>query len=395
MFRRARLSGRDVKKIYVIAGEASGDILGASFLQSLEVQYGGIEVRGIGGDNMLASGMMRESLFPMESLSLMGIVEVAPKIPELFGLIARTVKDVESFDPDILLSIDAPDFSFRVQKRVRENGAIRPHQVHYVAPTVWAWRPGRAKKIAAFLDQILCFLPFEPPYFEKVGLRADFVGHPLVDQVHNVRSLDRNQCRENLGVAEDAPVFGVLPGSRSGEIARMMPIYRDVIEQMSKKSDKLSVVIPTFEKYRDVIDEYLGGLDVDVKYVIGQDAKWEAFRAMDFALATSGTVGLELAALQVPHVIGYKMNRLTAFILRRLIRVKYGHLANIMKDQEIVPEFIQEDCDADQISQSLGAFLNDDFRQVSCDNLGWVFDEIGGSLDGSPADHAVKCVIDY
>ena len=384
----------DNPKIFILAGEKSGDVLGGAFLRSLKALYPDAEVRGIGGEEMLASGMLGESLFPMDELSLMGIAEIVPQLPNLIKRIDETVKAVEAFKPDVLLTIDAPDFSFRVQKKIKKRQKVSTHQVHYVAPTVWAWREKRADKISKILDQVLCLFPFEPPYFEKVGLQADFVGHSMLE---NVALFDKKLgvgFRQNIGVSDDTKLLGVFLGSRTQEVKTMLSVYKEVLSDLVGYKDNLTLIIPTFPKFIDLIEESFSDLPFSMHFLTDSEKKWCAFSAMDAAMATSGTVGLELAVSGVPHLISYQMKPMTAMVARRLIKVKYAHLANIMRGEMIVPEFIQEDCRADLIRPEIESLLFDEERSGALKmSLSGISDDLRGDASEPPSMQAVRAVM--
>lgn len=333
------------RHICVIAGEPSGDFLGGKLIAALKAMEPGARFSGVGGHHMAAAGL--ESLFSYQQLAVMGIAEVVPKLPTLIARIRQTINHIKETKPDIVVTIDSPDFSFRVARAVRkmENP---PKLIHYVAPTVWAWRPGRAAKIAQFLDGLICLFDFEPPYFEKVGLRAEFVGHPLVEG--DALKADGTLFREEYGIINE-PIVGVLFGSRRGELKNTAPILRDAAFSLcAKLGGGAHIVAPTlphlYGEVMELLRDYPGAIHITTE----PEQKWNAFKSMDMALAVSGTVGLELAALQVPHVIAYKTNPVTAAIVRRLIKVKYAHLANIMAGHEIVPEFLQENAKPELIA---------------------------------------------
>lgn len=330
------------KKIYIIAGEASGDFLGAQLMRSLRKSETDIEFLGIGGPLMITQGLT--SLFAMNELSIMGVAEVAPKIPQLVKRINETVRDIEAQKPDIIITIDAPDFGFRVQKKIKKRGLINVKQVHYVAPTVWAWRPKRAKKIAKFLDGIICLFPFEPPYFEKEGLKAIAAGHPMMET--NIGEAQPLQLGD-----KNTKKLGVFFGSRHGEIKRMAPVLIDAVSIIVKEQPNIELIIPTLAHLKDNIEERLKDTNVPYHLSTEQDDKWSLFKTCDAAIAVSGTVGLELAVANVAHLIAYKTNFLTYHLLKFVLTTKYAHLANIILQKEIVPEFIQNNSTAANIAQ--------------------------------------------
>jgi lipid-A-disaccharide synthase len=339
-------------KIFVIAGEASGDLLGADLVQGLKASDPSIEIYGIGGQQLLNAGLP-ESVFPMEELSVMGVAEIIPKIPQMLLRINQTVAAIESIKPDMVVSIDSPDFSFRVQKKVRAKG-LKVKQYHYVAPTVWAWREGRAAKISKFLDGILCLFPFEPAYFERVGLKAFYVGHPVIERY--ARSIPREEARRAFEYGEKDDVLGLLLGSRRGEVTKHADIFLPAIKKVLTPQTK--VLVPTLPHVRPLVEQaifsHFGDTD-QFKIVSNPSIQTTYFKAMDRALAVSGTVGLELAVAGVPHIVAYKANALTAKIIKMMVKVKYAHLANIILDKAVVPECIQETCNSDMLSSCLNS----------------------------------------
>jgi lipid-A-disaccharide synthase len=336
-------------KVFIIAGEASGDRLGAALIAALKKRDVSLDIRGVGGPLMQQAGL-GESLFPMDDLSLMGVVEVVPKIPHLLRRINQAVMAIKVFDPDVVVTIDSPDFSFRVQKKLKEAG-VRARRIHMVAPTVWAWRPGRARKIARFLDGLICLFPFEPPYFEREALKAVAVGHPVMSS----GILDANgkefRFRHMMGI--DQKILGLFPGSRAGEIERHAPILFDAARRLKNRHPDLALVVPTLENRKARIEELLREYHLNALVTTDAAEKWSAFKACDAAIAVSGTVGLELAVADVPHIIAYRMNALTWQIVRHVVKTKFAHLANIILGREIVPEFLQDDMTPENIFLAL------------------------------------------
>lgn len=329
------------RHICVIAGEPSGDFLGGKLMEGIRVADPEARFSGVGGYHMRMAGM--ESLFSYEQLAVMGITEVLPKLPQLMARIRQTIDHIKTAKPDVVVTIDSPDFSFRVAKAVRREMQNPPKIVHYVAPTVWAWREGRAQKISQFLDGLICLFDFEPPYFEKYGLRTVAAGHPMVEG--EAMKASGVRFRDEYGILQGDTIIGALFGSRRGEVKRTGPAIRDALFKLADKMDRLPhIVAPTLPHIEADVRELLKDYARHLHVFTEAEHKYDAFRAFNIAIAVSGTVGLELAALEVPHVIGYKMNPLTAMLVRRMVKVKYAHLANIMADKEIVPEFIQQNC---------------------------------------------------
>lgn len=376
--------GKKNLKLFIIAGEASGDIIGGGFLKEFLKRYPDTKISGIGGDVMLNSGLCN-SLFDMKELSIMGIAEILPKIPKLITRINQTVKAIEEFEPDIILTIDAPDFSFRVQNKVKNRSKIKSFQVHYVAPTVWAWRSGRAKKISHFLDMMLCLFPFEPEFFIKEGMKAECVGHPMIDS----GILDAKPYNNIEG-----KVVGFLLGSRKGEIARMAGVYKDIIGRLYEYDRNMTILMPTLPHLKELIAEIFKDMPNKIKIVANNDKKWSYFKRCDAAVATSGTVGLELAMCGVPHIIGYKMNSISFNILKRFVKVKYAHLVNIMFDREVVPEFIQDKCNTNNMYDAVIRLIEDkEAVKKQKKDFALIIDKIKGANGSSPSCNAVDAIL--
>ena len=301
------MSQNKPRHIYLIAGEASGDFLGAQLMKALKEYEPDIKFSGIGGPLMQRQGL--KSLFDMQELSVMGVMEVLPKIGKLLARIKQTAIDIVAINPDMVVTIDAPDFSFRVQKRVRSLTSKPPKLVHYVAPTVWAWRPKRALKVAGFLDALICLFDFEPAYFEEVGLKSIAVGHPMMES--------GIQEAEPILIGEENKLnLGVFLGSRRGEIKRVAPTIVKAVKKIQAQYPDIELIIPTLPHLEESVKELIIPLDIPCCISTDQNDKWGLFKACDVAIAVSGTVGLELAAANVPHVIAYKANPVTAFFIR-------------------------------------------------------------------------------
>lgn len=338
--------------IYIIAGEPSGDALGAPLMAEISRQtQGAARFVGIGGEQMTAQGL--DSLVPLSELSVMGLAEVVPRIPRILSLIRRTAADIRARQPDVVVTIDAPDFCLRVAKKLR--GAGIPI-VHFVAPTVWAWKPGRAKKIARLADHLLVLYPFEPPYFEREGLSCTFVGHPVVESGAN--SGNGPGFRQAHGIAPEAPVICVLPGSRGTEVVRHMPIFGQAIERLAGHIPGLRVILPTLESVGDMVSAGARGWPLQPIIVDGSE-KYGAFAAAHVAIAASGSVALELAAARLPTVTAYKTNPITAWLTRRMVRIRFANLVNLMNDREVVPEFVFEACTPGNLASAAERLLTD------------------------------------
>lgn len=344
-------------KIFVIAGEASGDQIAARFIADLkeknpEQDY---QIVGIGGDELSKVGL-KQSLFPMETLSVMGIFEVLPKILELLGKIDITAKAINDFEPDLVLSVDAPDFCFRVIKRYQKKFYPKAHEKaprfeHIVAPTVWAWRPKRAEKVAKLLDHLYCLFPFEPPYFEKEGLSASYLEHPFLPLYEQQYLTQKSkQWRKDNGYSEEDKLFGIFPGSRKGEVKRMLPVFIDAMKKLQQTHPEIKFTCLTLPKLKGELDDIFKRSNLDVKLIDDIDQKPNMMGALNYAIATSGTIGFELSLAKVPHIVAYKMNWLSRMMAKLLVKTPYMHLTNIHLNREVVPEFFQENCTSKKLS---------------------------------------------
>lgn len=348
----------DTPMIYLMAGEASGDVLGAGLMRSLRALSGGhVRFAGFGGDLMEAEGL--ESLFPISEMAVMGIVEILPKAPLLLRRVSQTAEDAWNRQPAAVVSIDSKAFTMRVQKRLHRRREAAdgqgPRLIHWVPPTVWAWRPGRAAVIARHLDHLMTLFPFEPPYFEAHGLATTFVGHPAAGQPAGNGAAFRGRFRLPKG----APVLGVMPGSRPGEVKRLLPVFRDVVARLAGRYQPLQVVIPTVPLVAATVREATRNWRAPVTVVEDPRYKYDAFAACTVALAASGTVTLELTLAGVPTVVAYRVNALSAAIARRLLDPDAIVLTNKLLGRRVIPQFIQEECTADRLTVAVERLFDD------------------------------------
>lgn len=374
--------------IYLIAGEPSGDLLGARLMAALKAATGGqIRFTGIGGELMAAEGL--QSLFPIGELAIMGLVEVLPHIRNIRRRLGQTVAAVEAARPDALVTIDAPGFTLRVSRRLKGRGIPL---IHYVAPSVWAWKPWRARQVAQYLDHLIALLPFEPSYFEKHGLATTFAGHPAVEAA-TLSPQEGTAFRRTQEIPQEAPLLCVLPGSRRAEVARMAPVFGQTLALMSGRRPELHAVVPTVSAVEDMVRQAVRSWPVPTRVIVDADAKYRAFAASDLALATSGTVAVELAVAGLPAVIAYRVNPLSAFIARRLIKVEYVSLPNLVLDRELQPELLQERCQPQNLAETLERLLDDPAaRQRQLDGCASVARQLG--LGGpAPSRRAAEAVL--
>ncbi|MEO0744785.1 MAG: lipid-A-disaccharide synthase [Pseudomonadota bacterium] len=348
--------------VFLVAGEPSGDALGAALMAGLKTLVPDVRFDGIGGPLMQAEGLV--SRFDMSELSVMGIAEVLPKYFHLKRRIAETAQAVVDKRPDVLITIDAPDFSFRVARRVKELNNVRT--VHYVAPTVWAWRPGRAKKIAQFIDHVLALFPFEPPYMEDEGMACDFVGHPAAT-VPRASEAECAAFRATHGLEAADPLMLVLPGSRKGEVARMGPVFGAALAQVQAGRPQMHMVLPAAPSVAAAVAEEVAGWPVTPLLLDPrgkpldqmQQDKRVAFAAADVALATSGTVSLELAAAGTPMVSAFDLHWLSRAIISRMVTTDTGSLINHVTDTRVVPEVVGHDLTVENTVAAMEGLLAD------------------------------------
>jgi len=342
------------RRIFLIATEESGDRLGAGLMKVLRQRLGdAVQFDGVGGRAMAREGLT--SLFPIEELSIVGLSAVVLQLPKLLRLIRQTMYAVIASAPDILVIIDSPDFTHRVARKVRARNPSIPI-VDYVSPTVWAWRPGRARAMVSYVDHVLALLPFEPAAYERLhGPPCSYVGHPLTEQVGLLRPNADELARRNAG----PPVLLVLPGSRRSEVRRHMAVFGQTLARLQDEGVAFEAVLPTMAHLEAAVREGVKTWTVAPRIVIGEQDKRAAFRIARAALAKSGTVTLELAISGVPTVAAYRVGSIEASILRRLISVHTVILANLVLGENVVPEFLQADCTADNLARALRPLLGE------------------------------------
>ncbi len=370
-------------RIYFVVGEESGDALGEKLISAFEKQSQDITPMGLAGARMQAKGV--ESLFDISELSVMGISAVAKKLPSLIKRIGETARDVIEKKPDVLLLIDSPEFSYRVAKRVRKQ-LPQVKIIKYVAPTVWAWRPGRAKKIKPYIDHIMAILPFEPELLKSLGgPDATYVGHPLAAEMPTIATKSKKKCAE-------IPNLLILPGSRRGELKLMLPVIRETLEILKDRDNEFEVTLPAVSKLEGEIREQVKNWEVQPSIVVGEEAKKEAFKQADLALATSGTVILELAFYKVPMISIYKLDRIMIQV-RHIITAWTTALPNLIADYPVVPERLNENAHPEHLARMLERLMLDgEERAVQLKG----FDKIAKQLknEKSGAEVAAKKIIE-
>jgi lipid-A-disaccharide synthase len=335
-------------KVIIVAGEASGDILGASIVRRLREQEPGIRCLGVTGPRMQAAGC--ESIASIDALSVMGLVEILRELPRLFRFRRQLIESISAEAPDVVVTIDAPDFNLGLGKRLR---ALGMPVVHVVSPTVWAWREGRKKTVARSCDRLLCLYPFEPACYEGEAVVAEYIGHPLADELDDRTT--QAEARSGLGIDPAQRVIGVLPGSRHGEVSRLIQTFVPAVERLAAQSPGVLAVVPiAHPSLRSLIETHCVDRD-GLRWMLLDAQSREAMQAADVLLLASGTVTLEALLLGRPMVVAYRVAPLTAWLLRGLGLLKISHvsLPNLLSSQPVVPELLQQAATPEAVSGEL------------------------------------------
>jgi lipid-A-disaccharide synthase len=373
--------------IYLVAGEASGDVLGARLMIALAAACPGTTFAGVGGPRMQAEGLT--SLFPMSDLAVMGLVEILPRIRTLRRRMLSVVDDIAARRPDVVVTVDSPGFGLHVLRRIAPLGIKR---VQYVAPQVWAWREHRIKTFPGRWDELLCLLPFEEEYFARHNLPARFVGHPVLQS--GADQGDAARFRARNGLAPDAPVLVLMPGSRRSEVPRLLPVFAQTVALLAKEVPGIVPVIPASHAVAETVQKAAGTWPVPPIVVSDLDDKHDAYAAASAALTKSGTSTLELALAGVPMAVTYRVNAVSAFMARRMIRVPYVAMVNLLAGHAAVPELLQGDCTPETLSRTVLSLLRDpaiataqraDFRKV--------IDSLRPPGGQNPADMAAASIL--
>jgi lipid-A-disaccharide synthase len=378
--------------IFLIAGEPSGDALGARLMAALKrATDGQVRFAGVGGERMMAEGLT--SLFPLTDIAVMGLTEVLPRLPVLLRRIRQTAEAVLQTAPAALVTIDAPSFGLRVADRVRSAGIPL---IHYVAPQLWAWRPGRARELAHRVDHLLALLPFEPEFFGKLGVACTYVGHPVLEDALLPASGPAFRARH--GIAADAAIVLAMPGSRIGLLGRMLPIFAGALERLHARVPNVHVVIPTVAGTEAAVRGVASGWRWPHTVIAGAAERRDAFAAAAAALTVSGTATMELAVAGIPMAVAYKVGRITEFLARRMIAVPHVAMPNLILGRAVVPELLQADCTPERLAVELarlleregGAVQRRDLAEI-CRRLGLDEVKAGGP---TPSDRAARVVLE-
>ena len=377
--------------VMIVCGEPSGDALGAQLMASLK-QLAGDRIRfcGVGGLAMAREGF--QSLYPLDTTAVMGLREVVPAIPAILRRVKQAVDFALVSRPDVVVVIDSPDFTHRVAQGIKKRDAsIRT--VDYVAPQVWASRAYRARRMAQYFDLVLALFPFEVPFFEKYGLKARFVGHPVTERAKKISGGDALRLR--LGIAGDAPLLALLPGSRTSEIRFILPEFRRAVELLGKKVPGLVTVLPTVPHVAAKVRAVTAGWPTPLHITEGEADKFAAFDAADVALAASGTVTAELALAHTPTVVGYKVGGLTFFLSKFLMTVTHITLINIILGREAVPEFLQSQCVPDKLAEAVEHLMSDPGARAAQVTAMAEFGRLLGEGDEAPSLRAARALLEF
>ena len=340
-------------KIYLIAGEPSGDLLGSRLMRALRKKTNNnVEFFGLGGDTMEQEGLT--PLFDISELAVMGLVEVIPSIPRVLRRIKQTINDIKKCQPDIVITIDSWSFCSRIHKALRkQNLGIK--QLHYVAPQVWAWKKRRAKTMYKYIDELLTLLPTEPKYFTPHNLNTIFVGHPVIES--DALKAKGSDFRKKFKLSADRQIISILPGSRHTEVSKLFDDFMCAAEILYKQNNNFVFALPTVKTVAERVKKMLEKYDLPVIVLENESDRYTAFQASCAAIAASGTVALELAMCKIPHIISYKVAPLTYFMAKHLVKIKYVNLTNIMLKRGVVPELLQEKCTPQNIVQYINELL--------------------------------------
>lgn len=372
--------------VFLVAGEPSGDALGARLMVALTRLAGGrVRFAGIGGERMAAEGL--RTLFPVDDLAVMGFAEVLPRLVTIFRRMREVEAAIRTARPAVVVTIDSPGFNMRLARRIRSLGIP---MVHYVAPQLWAWKPERARKLVGLFDRILALFPFEQPFFARLGIDTVTVGHPAIEAPAPVAG----DLRARLAIASEAPVLALLPGSRRGLVQRMLPVYAETAHALARRFPGLVVVLPVVPGTRALVEAAVARWSVPTRVIADLADKRAALAVAHAAITTSGTATLELALAGLPIVVAYRASALSAMLVRRMVTVRHVSLPNLILEREVVPELLQDACTAERLADAAGALLDGGAAAVA---QRAAFAELRARLGGdgpAPSERAARAVLD-
>jgi lipid-A-disaccharide synthase len=374
--------------IFVVSGEMSGDNLAGPLMAALKAQTEGrVRFAGIGGPQSEKQGLT--SLFPMRELSVMGLAEVLPHLPRLIKRLNETVDVVRRLKPDAVVTVDSPGFCLRLAHHLRGSGIP---VIHYVAPQLWGWRPGRAGKLRKRIDHLMVLLPFEVAFFTDHGIPCTYVGHPAVEA--GAERGDGQAFRARHGVPPDVPVLCVAPGSRHGEVRRLLPDFSGALRLLKESHPDLHVVVPLVQAAAEEVSAASRDWPLPVVFVTDMAERFDAFAACDAAMTKSGTVTLELALANVPMVVAYRVSAITGFLVRRLVLVPHASLVNLLAGREVVPELMQEACTPERLAAAVEELLGSErVREAQYEGFREIIEAMGAPIP-PPSERAAKVVLD-
>ena len=371
-----------MKKIFILTGEPSGDKLASTVVAKLKQNHSDVEYLSVGGSHLNSQGV--KSIYDLKEITYIGFTSVILNILKIRNKINTTVKKIIEFNPDILLSVDSPDFTLRVAEKVKKNNP-KIKTIHYVAPQVWVWREGRVKKFKKFLDHILLLFNFEKKYFDKENIKNTFVGHPLLENKENIKT-DLSNLIKN-----DKKIISLFAGSRTSETNILLPILLNFIKLMNEKFNQYYFIFHATDQNKDLIKDELKKKNlINVDVISDEGIKSQILSKSVFAVAKSGTVSLEICNLKVPSIIIYKMNLINFFIVKFLVKVKFANIINIINQKEIIPELIQNECNSKEIFRSVVYFLkNPELMKKQIHDVSNTLDEIKSKTSSSAEAAAV------
>ncbi len=373
-----------MKKIFILTGEASGDKLASTVISKIKNNNGEIEYLSVGGSNLKNLGI--KSIFDLKEITYIGFTSVLFNIFKIKNKINKTVEEIIKFNPDIIFSVDSPDFTLRVAEKVKK---IKPNvkSIHYVAPQVWIWRESRVKKFKKFVDHFLLLFNFEKKYFDKENIANTFVGHPL---------LEKNNSKVDISnISKGKKIISIFPGSRSSETDVLLPILMDFVKLMNKKFKEYIFVFHATDDNKNLIKEKLKNSNLNnVEIISDKNIKSQVLLNSIFAVSKSGTVSLEICNAKVPSIIIYKINFINYLIMKSLVKVNFANIINIINNREVIPELLQNECNAKEIYKSVVYFLkNPDFANKQVDDCLKTLDQIRSK--SSSSDEAAKILSKY